>query len=68
MNKITYKEKTEKNNEEEYLERKELQQRIDKAIDFIKSIHILGARSGKSLLGMILNNILDILEGEDNEI
>lgn len=42
-----------------------LQQRIDQAIEKIKSVRVYGLRSGQTLIATLLNDILDILEGSD---
>lgn len=100
MNKITHKERTEKNNivcpnchinikvltddlflpmgdewhddmyishEDEYLERKELQQRIDKTIEYIEENSYKYTQISKDLKEKEINDLLNILRGEDNE-
>lgn len=48
------------------LKNKELQQKIDKATEYIKSINCYGMRSGKVLLQKYLYDLLNILNGSDD--
>ena len=43
----------------------QLQQRIDKAIEYIKTTNILGLRYGKTIFSIYLTKLLEILEGEE---
>ena len=47
-------------------ENRELQQRIDKAIEYIKTTNILGLRYGKTIFSIYLTKLLEILRGGGN--
>ena len=44
-----------------------LNNKIDKVKEKIENVRIFGLRSGKTLIATLLNEVLDILEGEDYE-
>ena len=44
-----------------------LQEKIDKAIEYIESSQLYGMRSGKTLYSKVMQETINILRGEDNE-
>ena len=52
---------------EQYDEIERLNNKIDKAIEKIESVRIYGLRSGKTLIVILLNEVLDILKGSDKK-
>lgn len=48
-------------------ENKQLKERIDKATEYIKGTTVYGMRTGKTLLTKYLNDLLQILKGENDE-
>jgi len=49
------------------IERNNYLSRNEKAIEKLKSIRIFGLRSGKTLFSTLINESIDILNGDDNE-
>lgn len=60
-------EEAQKNFEKQFIKEMNYKSRIEKAIEYIESINIFGVRSGKTIFIKILNNLLNILRGNDNE-
>lgn len=46
---------------------RELCDKVNKAIEKIESVRIYGLRSGRTLIGTLLNDVLDILKESDDE-
>lgn len=44
-----------------------LENRIKKATEKIESVRIFGLKNGKTLISTLLNEVEDILQGEDND-